>query len=161
LALFGAEGTREDVRRSASPASIGRIVVDDAVAVVVDAIARFRDGIDCPDAHEHSILTLLRAIFTWPDVGLSALRANADGTIIDHSVAIVIQTIAGFGLRIGSPNANEPARLALVRPELARADIGLSALRSGTGRHIVNDAVAIIVLGIARFRLRIDSANTR
>jgi hypothetical protein len=160
LALLGPEGAREDIRRSTRAAGIGRIVVDCSVTVIVDAIAGFGDGIDGPDTYEHPILALLRSEFTRPDVGLSALRANADGTIIHHSVAIVIETIASFRLRICSSHANEAAGLTLEGPELARADVGLSALRTDSCRHVIDYAIAIVVLSIAGFRLGIDSSNT-
>lgn len=160
LALLGSERTREDVRRSARTASIGGVVVDYAVAIVIDAVARFGDRIDRADADEHSVLALLRAVFARTNIGLSALCADTNGGIVDHAIAVIIDAIACFRLRIDGADANEAASLALERSEFARAHIGCSALRTNTCGHVVDGPIAIVVLSVARFRLRIDGSRT-
>ncbi len=159
LALFGAEGTRIDIRCAARARCIGRVVVDDAVAIVVDAIARFGARIDGPNAHQHTVLTLLHAIFAGPDVGLSALRPNASGVVVDHAIAIVIDAITRFWLGIDSPDTHQTTGLALVCPVRTGARIGRSALPAHSSRRIVNDSIAIVVLTIAGFGLRIDGPD--
>lgn len=159
LALLGSERTRENVRRSARSARIGRIVVDDAVAVVIHAVTRFRDWIDRAHANEHSVLALLRAVFTRSHVGLSALRANPNGRIVDHAIAIIVDPVACFRLCIDGPDANQAASLTLVGTEFASTRIGCSALRAHARGHVVDNAVAIVVLSVACFCLRIDGAR--
>ncbi len=159
LALLGAVRTRENVRRAARARGIGRVVVDQAVAVVIDAVACFGAGIDGANADERAVLTLLHAIFTRPDVGLSALNTNARRVVVDDAVTIVIDAIARFGLRIDGSNAHQTAGLALVRPVRTGSGVRRAALRASSDGRVVDDAVAIVVLPVARFRLRVERAD--
>src|SRR5262249_25126752 len=85
-------------RHVARPDAVGRRLVadlvDGAVAVVVDAVARLGDGIDLADADERAALALLGAERAREDVALPAGGADVRRTVVDGAVAVVVLAVA-------------------------------------------------------------------
>lgn len=80
-------------------------VVDGAIAIVVNAIAHFRGGIDGSNARHLSVLALNRSKTARSRTALTTLRANARDVVVDHAVAVVVDPIARFRIGIDRPNA--------------------------------------------------------
>lgn len=78
-------------------AYVVRCVVDGAVAIVIDAVAPFRAGLDFSNAIEDAADALLRSLFARKDVARSARHACVTGVVVGLAVTIVILAIASFG----------------------------------------------------------------
>ncbi len=159
LALHRPKRAGEGIVLAAGNACSRRIVVDHAVAVVIDAVAGFRLRADRANAGKSAGLARNRSKFAGARVGRTALAADSAGAVVDGAVAVVVDAIAGFRLRIDGTHAGERAALALNRSELAGAYVGLTALAAGARRVVVDGAVAVVVDAVAGFRLRIDSTH--
>ena len=75
-----------------------RHAIDDAVAIVVEAIARFGDGTDAAGALQDAIDARRGTRFANTQVDAARL-ANVDGIVIRNGVAVVVHAVAHFGRR--------------------------------------------------------------
>src|SRR5262249_54532339 len=94
-----------------------RTVVDGAVAIVVDAVARLGRRIRSPAAHGRAAHALERACAASTH-GASARCAGRD-PVVDHSVAVVVATVAHLGTRPGGAHALDRPAHARVRARSA------------------------------------------
>lgn len=88
--------TRHRIRLSARNARALRGVIDHAVAIVVDAVADFHRGIDIANANDIGHLALRDAECTRRHVARAARFARVGRRVVDGSIAIVIEAIAGL-----------------------------------------------------------------
>ncbi len=136
-----------------------RVVVDDAIAVVIDAVTAFGLRIDSTHAGERARLALNAAELTGSDIALAAACAGSAGIVVHHAIAVVVDVVAELGLRIDIANAEKNTALASDIAQLARHDAALAAGSAAVHGVVICNAVAVIVLAVADLGLRIDVAN--
>src|SRR5262249_32900852 len=143
------------------------VVVDDAVAVVVEVVAGFGAGAGGTDALDHAVLTLECARPADADVG-AAGAAQARHGVVDLAVAVVVEAVALLGARPDCAVAHR--RAADAAQDARRADAAAGVLRKVAGRTIrgarlierraqvvIDDAVAIVIGAVAGLGLLADA----
>ncbi len=125
-------------------------VVDGAVAVVVDHVARFRGGHDRALAGAHTGNAVRHAELARANIGhWTARHPGITRVVVDHAVAIVVDTVAKFGGRIACADALRSTHHALLRAFFARKDVADAASHPDVGRVVIGLTVAIVVESVA------------
>jgi hypothetical protein len=94
-------------------------VIDGAVAIVIEAIAALGHGLDQPFTEDSARHAPCGPARTLADVRGSAACAGAGRSIVGHSVAVVIEPVAGFRRRQCLADTHESRIDALDRAERA------------------------------------------
>ncbi len=151
-ALNRAELARHRVHRGGltARASHASDVIDGAIAVVVDHVARFSRRQNGALAVHHAGDALRRAKLTCSDIGHGPTgHAGIGGRVIDHAVAIIVATVAEFGAGIEGADAAQDAVDALLRAFLTWKDVAHAAGHAGVTGVVVHLAVAIVIFPVA------------
>ncbi len=150
-ALPGSKLARRCVGCAACGANSGNIVVDQTVAIVIDAVARFKRGIDVARADNGTGRAYLDAGSTRTNTGVPTARVCIDCIVVDLAVAVVIKAIAVLNARFHRPNADDLSPDALSSAQRARIDAGGAARSAHVREVVINDAVAVVVNAVAGF----------
>lgn len=163
-----------------------RAVIDDAIAIVVRAIAFFDRRALPTETNEDAIFTGPRALHAnalvlatrlandghrrRKRVGRSIQTIGRIADFIDRAVAIVVEAIANFGIRAYATDANEATgAVALQHTRLTRSARPIPRIKNGiVCRHaaaaerntIVDVAFAIVIEAVARLGSRRNVAGT-
>jgi hypothetical protein len=105
-------------------------------------------------------LAALGAVRARIAVARAAGYACPGDRIIDDAIAIVVYVIASLGLRIDVARARDYAVGALSRAQPTRRGRALAARLANAGQVVVDDAIAVIILAIAGFRLGVCCSAT-
>lgn len=132
-----------------------RSVIDHSVAIVIDAVADFHGGIDITNADDIGHLALRDAECTRRHVARAARFARVGRRVVDGSIAIVIEAIAGFQDLIFDAEVRADAyRLPTLAFGRARVNrfrafaVGI-AVTNRADRHICGNVIGGIDLAIA------------
>lgn len=139
-----------------------QVVIDNAVAVIVEPIADFGLGLDGADTNQSAVDAGGRSFCTDAIAGLPDARQV---TFVDQAIAVVIEAIANLFTR---PNPSRALSVAGQLSSLAYAErIGRGLIDEiGITRHIagfrwnafIDEAVAVVVDAVANLGLRMVRA---
>src|SRR5262249_9005687 len=149
-----ARGDARHARRLVEAAGLARagdVLVDHAIAVVVDGVADLGGRADPPVADGHAVhaggLALLaRAVRPVVEAGRRAHRHAVDGgdAVVDDAVAVVVDVVAHLGQRVIAADAEAAAgragagRDGVLRGAGQRADaVGRGGQAAGERRDVV------------------------
>ena len=139
-------------------AALWIIVVDRAVAIVVEPIAQLHGSRGATVAHHHPVLTDERAGCALADIR-STGPARVDGVLVDLHVAVVVQQVANLGRRALPTDAHHRPRDALLRAELTFPLVRAAAVAHVDG-VVVDGVVAVVVEPVAELHHRADASDT-
>src|SRR5262249_14878909 len=147
LAMVHARAADAGIARVASPAAPRIAVVARAVAVIVEAVAGLRDRRCIRHAHDRAALAVVDT--GRADAGLAgaAARAAAGIVLVGLPVAVVVQRVAGLGLRQDVLDAGEAPVLALLRARTAHPEE--MRVAGGAAGPLVDLPVAVVVVAVA------------
>src|SRR5262249_1682895 len=157
-ARVGAElADPEEALRRARLADLRDPFVDEAVAVVVETVARLRQHAgrhvrhadDATDARAHRDAARAQA----EEAG-HALQAAAGVALVDVAVAVVVEAVADLGRRLAR-HALRRAVHAVHLALLALAERDRHAIGAAAGVALVDEVVAVVVEAVADFRHRL------
>jgi hypothetical protein len=127
------------------------VVVDHPIAVVVEAVAHLVGGDGLRGADGCAIVANAHTFGTDPWHTRVTVFTETGGRFIDHSVAVVVEGIAGLFLRLGRATADDDAA-GITGRQADGADAPLpgdGACEVGLGRLLVDFAVAVVVVAVA------------
>jgi hypothetical protein len=136
--------------RTARNAAARIAVIDDAIAIVVEAVAYFRRRLRILIAHDAAIVARRRAC------GANALLtriARISATwiaVVDSSIAIVVETIAHFDGRLRGLYTNELPAHTLEKAVSTNAEATRRTRATAARIALVDGAIAIVVDSITR-----------
>lgn len=168
LALLHAELASPRVHhRAARRLQPHDVVVDRAVTVVVDVVARLGAGFLGPDTRRHAVHALHGAFLARENVARAARHADIRGVVVGRAITVVIEIVASLGdlswffdvwpdaLPLGihagifAGVRDEPTNAAVKRFVATTERIELRITREVI--LVVDQAVAIIVQTVTRF----------
>jgi len=160
LALVRPGTTNARHTRRAGSTTAGIVFVDRPIAVVIEAVANFVSRLLILIAYERAVHTHPGSRRAYAQIARCARRPSTRIVFVGLSVAIVVETIASFGLGQHVLIANDHAKRTGGRARCAHAEIARTAGLSAAGITFVDLTVAIVVFVIARLVGRLHGLNT-
>ena len=152
LALEGSGSAYARKLRRARAAALRIAFIDGAIAVVVDVVAAFGCWKNRLHAGERSILTTENALRTGSLFACYGAGTSGTGiAFVGGAVAIVVQTVAGFGGRLRVLCTSDIAAVARGRTCGAHAKLPGRAGHAAARVAFVRLSVTIVVLAVADF----------
>jgi len=161
LTLDGAITARSRTALTALRSDPRNVVIDHAVAIIIDGIASFSARIDRADTLQRSTDTLNGPELTRHRIRLPTRNAGSLSAIVDHAVAVVIDPVANLHRRIDIADTHDRAHLALRDAESTRSDVARAARFTRIGRRIVDGPITIVVQTIAGLEDLVFDAEIR
>lgn len=131
------------------PAAAGIVFVDLTIAVVIDAVARFRGRENRLRTSDHSIGAIRRPHGARPGNSRRTRLTTSGIAIIGNAIAVVIETIADFRNGLHRGGTNERPERAGLNPGSAKPGQWRHTRSAAAGIAVVDHTVAIVVLIIA------------
>lgn len=160
LALKGSLSAHAGLTRHARSTTTRIAFVRRAIAIVVESVANLIAGLLGLSANECSVRTRARPRRTYPGQTRRTSRSTAGIALVNETIAIVVFVVARLRGRLHRLNTNEPAVLALKRSGRTNPGQRSRARATTAGIALVNEAVAVVVLVVARFRRRLQRLYT-
>ena len=136
--------------RSAWTTRINGRIVRHAIAIVVEVVAYFERRAFAAETNDRSADALHRPKIAFTNVR-TAHATDARRCIVDHAIAVVVDSIALFSGGSNCTDANERPHLTRERSERTRTDVARSASTTSVDGCIVDEAVTVVVFVVADF----------
>lgn len=154
-------GAYTKLPRVAHHRTTGIAVVDNSVAIIVQAVASFGRWIVVAIAHNRAASTRRRSRRTNTWLTGIAVRAGAGIAVVDGTIAIVIEPVACFRAWIRIAIAYDGTARTRRRSRSAHTELPRVARHVAAGIAIVDSTVAIVVQPVAHFRRRLRGLAAR